>query len=111
MGINDTIRNFIERWKQRKQVVKDFESNEKMVNNFNQKKLSHNERVLNKLMEQNRQVEIKKHLDFELIRRRNEDKQHAKNLLTSDRKLWTDNSLMKTKNLFVNNKSILGGNN
>ena len=107
MTINDTLRNFIERYKSRKQNIKDFESNEKMVEGFHQRKLSHNERVLNKLMEQNRQEQIKKQLDFELIRRRNQDKQQARNMLGSNKKLWTDNSLMKTKNLFVNNKSIL----
>ena len=107
MGINDTIRSFIERYKERKQKVKDFESNEKMVDGFQQRKLSHNERVLNKLMEQNRQEQIKKQLEFEIVRRRNQDKQQARNMLGSNRKLWTDNSLMKTKNLFINNKSIL----
>lgn len=107
MGINDTLRNFIERYKERKQNIKNFESNEKMVDSFNQRKLSHNERVLNKLMEQNRQVEIKKQLDYELIRRRNQDKQSARNLLTSDRNLWSDNSLMKTKNIFIGQRSIL----
>lgn len=107
MSINDTLRNFVERYKTRKQATKDYESNEKMVESFQQRKLPHNERVLNKLLEQNRQEQIKKHLDFELTRRRNQDKQMARNMLSSDKKLWTDNSLMKTKNLFINNKSIL----
>lgn len=107
MTITETIGNFIERYKSRKQAAKDYERNENMVDSFNQKKLPHNERVLNKLLEQNRQEQIKKRLDFELTRRRNQDKQKARNMLGSNRKLWQDNSLMKTKNLFVNNKSIL----
>ena len=107
MAINDTLRNFIERYKERKKAVKYYQANEKMVDNFNQRKLSHNERVLNKLMEQNRQEQIKKQLEYELVRRRNQDKQSARNMLSSDKKLWKDNSLMKTKNLFINNKSIL----
>lgn len=107
MTINDTLRSFIERYKARKQATKDYESNEKMVETFNQRKLPHNERVLNKLLEQNRQERIKEQLEYELIRRRNQDKQSARNMLSSDNKLWKDNSLMKTKNLFINNKSIL----
>ena len=48
--INDTIKNFIERYKQIKETIKNYENNEKMVDMFNQRKLSHNERVLNKLL-------------------------------------------------------------
>ena len=107
MGINDTIRNFIERYKERKQNIKNFEDNEKMVHSFEQRKLSHNERVLNTLLEKNRQENIKKQLEYELKRRRNEDHQSARNMFGSNRNLWKDNSLMKTKNLFINNKSIL----
>ena len=107
MGINDTIRGFIERYKERKQAVKDYELNDKIQTNFEQRKLPHNERVLNKLLEQNRQEQIKKNLDFELVRRRNIDKQKAKQMLGSDNKLWRDNSLMKTKNIFIGQKSIL----
>jgi len=107
MGINDTIKNFIERYKSRKETVKNFEDNEKMVDKFNQRKLSHNERVLNVLQEQNRQEYIKKQLDFELTKRKNQDKQRAHNMLGSDNKLWKDNSLMKTKNVFIGQKSIL----
>jgi hypothetical protein len=107
MGINDTLRGFVERWKERKKSYKDYESNEKMVDSFNQKKLPHNERVLNKLLEQNRQENIKKQLDFELIKRRNKDKQKARSMLGSNHELWRDNSLMKTKNIFIGQKSIL----
>ena len=107
MGINDTLRGFIERWKQRKQATKDYESNEKMVESFNQRKLPHNERVLNKLLEQNRQEQIKKQLEFELIKRRNRDKQNARNMLGSSHGLWKDNSIMKTKNIFIGQRSIL----
>ena len=107
MTINETLKGFIERWKNRNQNIKDFEANERMVNNFNQKKLSHNERVLNKLMEQNRQEYIKKQLENELIRRKNQDKQQARNMFQTNNKLWRDNSLMKTKNVFIGQKSIL----
>lgn len=107
MGLNDTLRGFIERYKQRKQSAKEYESNEKMVHSFEQKKLSHNERVLNVLLEQNRQKRIKEQLEIELKNRRNDNHQSARNLLGGDKKLWKDNSLVKTKNLFKNNKSIL----
>lgn len=107
MTINETLKGFIDRWKSRKQSVKEFEDNEKMVHSFQQKKLSHNERVLNVLLEQNRQKQIKQQLEYEIIKRRNENHQSARNLLGADKKLWKDTSLMKTKNLFKNNKSIL----
>lgn len=107
MGINDTIRNFIERYKERKRAYKDYEENERMIESFHQKRLPHNERVLNKLMEMKRQENIKKSLDFELSRRRNEDRRKASKMLGGDNKLWKDTSIMHTKNLFQNNKSIL----
>lgn len=107
MTMQETLKGFIQRYKDRKQAVKDYEDNDRMVNNFNQKKLSHNERVLNKLMEQNRQKQISRQLEFELSRRKNEDKQQAKKLFGSHNKLWKDNSLMKTKNVFMNQKCIL----
>ena len=107
MEINDTIRNFIERYKQKKQNYKDYEQNEKMVESFHQKKLPHNERVLNKLLEMKRQDNIKKQLDFELNRRKNQDHQSARNLLGTSKKVLNNPSIMKTKNIFQNNKSIL----
>jgi hypothetical protein len=107
MTINETLKGFVERWKSRKRSVKEFEDNEKMVHSFQQKKLSHNERVLNVLLEQNRQQQIKQQLEYEIVKRRNENHQSARNLMGSTNNLWKDNSLMKTKNLFQNNKSIL----
>ena len=105
--IVDKIKSIVSRWKEKKQAEKDYIENERMVSKLDQRKLSHHERVLNTLLEQNRQEYIKKQLDFEIARRRNQDKQKARTMLGSSNKLWKDNSLMKTKNLFKGNKSIL----
>lgn len=107
MTIQETIKNLISKHREKNTLYKDYETRENVVNKFEQRKLSHNERVLNKLLEQNRQESIKKQLDYELKRRQNQDKQSARNMLSPNRKMWTDNSLMKTKNIFKNNKSIL----
>lgn len=107
MGAQELIKNFIERYKNRKLQEKELENQDRLIERIQQKKMSHEERILNKLLEENRQKRIKQRLNFELAKRRNEERKKARELLFCPNKLVNNNRIMKNKNIFKNQKSIL----
>jgi len=85
MGFNEVFRDFVDRWKQRKERERDIAEqlrlSDKISENIEQKKLSHQERVLNKLLEEDRQKQIRRQLDLVLKLKRLEDRIMAKKMM------------------------------
>ena len=97
------IRDFIERWKSKKEKFKEFEEEQKMIEKFQEKRKSANERELERFMKEEREDNIKKELE-EFRAKRQAQAQYG-------------NQILKAKNLFegggneiLNNPNIFSAN-
>ena len=79
------IGNILERARERKRMQQGYEDNDRIVSNFETKKLSHNERELIKVLEKERQKSIKEALILEEKKRILLEKENARNFMKFER--------------------------
>jgi hypothetical protein len=103
MGIVD---NFINNFKSRNEKWKEFQENDKLNNQLEERKLSHNERILRKLVEEQRQEEIKRQLKFLSWKQQRDEQRKAREFMKFNPKLWNDNSVLRQKNIFKHNNKL-----
>jgi len=101
MGI---VGDFLEKMKQRKNRLDEIESEERMQNIANQKKLSHNERELIKILEKDKQQAIREALILEEKKRRAEEKLKSRQMMQSDFCLFRNPSILKEKQNLLRGK-------
>lgn len=95
------IREIIENWKQKNMRFKEMEEEDRMVNKLQQRKLGHNERELNKFMEEERQKQITNDLKLAKLKRRWEDKQQEKNMMNFNSGLFNEDVIFTQENMFL----------
>ena len=91
MGLTDVFN----RWKHRNEVFKELQDDDRASEKVQERKLSANERELNKILKAKREDQIKTQLD----------KHHKQELHT----FW-HKDVISQKNIFANNKNIFVGN-
>ena len=97
MGVID---KFINNFKSRNQKFKEYEEDERINRQLSERKLSHNERILNKLMEEERQKQIRNQLDFMVKKRKMEEIDKERNFMKFNKNMFNNSSLLKAKNIF-----------
>ena len=78
------FRDFLAKVRERKQRLKDYEENDRIVNGVEIKKLSHNERELSKILEKERQQSIREALFWEEKRRQCDERIKARQMMTGN---------------------------
>ena len=96
------IKEWIENWKSRERGFKELQESDLMNRKLNERKLSHNERVLNKLMEEDRQEQIKHNLKLMNMKRRFEDKKRIRDSMSFNSNLFKDDVIFTQENMFKN---------
>lgn len=86
------IKNIIENSKNRNFKLKEAEENERIMRKVRERSMGHNERELNKMLEEERQKEIAHGLRFMNFKRKFEDKQKARRMMTFNADLWSPNN-------------------
>lgn len=82
--------------------MREFEENDRILNNVEQRKLSHYERELIKSMEAEKQKLLKETLHWENKKRMAEDKLNARNMMKFNPEFFTEDVVLKSKNIFLN---------
>jgi len=105
MSLMDAIRRMGERKKITKQRFKEVQEEDKIRNLIEQRKLSANERELEKYMKDQRELQIKCELD-KIHKKQNHENWKGNNPLKSQTSiLRNDRPILKEKNIFLDNKS------
>jgi len=86
MGI---IKDFIQRARERRLKESEFKDNDRIINSIEEKKKSHNERVLAELLEEERQEYIKEALKWEERKRKLLEKKKANDMMHFNRDLFS----------------------
>lgn len=105
MSFSDIIQKVGERGRNRKELIKDLDERMRIEDLVNERRLSSNERELNRFMKENREEQIKIALDRARKERDidikfNHNPLNVKNIMKSD---W---EVMKEKNMFSNKKNM-----
>ena len=107
MGLKDVIR----RMREGKEVYKEMEVQDRASEKLQERKLSSNERALNKIIKKQREEYIKKELD-NYYKKEDNDYWHKdvisqKNIFKGTHsQLKQPNVVLKQKNIFVNNRRL-----
>lgn len=97
MGVID---KFINNFKSRNAKFKEYQEDERIQRQLSERKLSHNERILNKLLEEERQKQIRNQLDFMVKKRKMEDLNKQRNFMKFNQEWFNNNSILNQKNVF-----------
>lgn len=98
MGI---IGDFMARNSARKQKMKEYEDNDRVVNAVETKKKSHAERELIKSLQEDKEKLMKEALYWENRKRQLEDKKKAYDMMHFNPEFFRHPSILKEKNLFL----------
>lgn len=104
-AIKKIIENSIAKTTMRKQ----YENEDKVVTGIQQRKLSHNERVYNQLMEEYRQEKIKEGIKMMEEKRKADERNKEKNFMKFNPELFREspeNSILKQPNIFCGGNRI-----
>jgi len=117
MGFKDIIKNFGNKNKERKEVLRQMDQQVRMQKIIEERQLSSNERELNRYANEDREAMIKEQLEF-ARRKRDEDIKfghnpiNAKNIMKAQWEIMKEKSqFSKKSDMFTNHKSILKSNN
>ena len=96
MGVID---KFINNFQSRNQKFKEYQEDDRIQSQLHERKLSHNERVLNKLLEEQRQKDIANQLRFMEKQRKVDELQKSRDFMKFNPNLWNDSSILKQKSI------------
>lgn len=99
MGV---VGDLIARANHRKQALKEYEEKDRIVETVSQRKMSHNERVLLKSLEEERQELIKEALYWDNRKRMALEKLKAHNMMKFNPEFFNNSSILNEKNRFLN---------
>jgi hypothetical protein len=95
------LSDFMERINRRKKAQKEYEDNQRVVNNAEQKKLSHTERELMKVLKEEKEQLMKETLYWENEKRKAKEKLKAREFMQFSPGLFQNDSMLKQKNDFL----------
>lgn len=95
------LKDFILRSKARKSRMSDYEDGERIAHTIDERKKSHNERVLAELLEEERQLNIKEALDWEKKKRAMQDKLKARQMMKFNPEFFNKDVVLNQKNIFL----------
>ena len=109
MTIKDMIDSIREKSREKKEVLRQMEIEDRARHLLEEKKMSANERELNRFMKENREEQIKTRLE-EMRRARKDDIELNHNPLDTPNVTKTGRELLKDKNLFAGKGNIFSAN-
>lgn len=95
------IQDMLRKRKERDMKLKAYEDDDFIVNNVGQRKLSHNERVLIKSLEEERQECIKETLLWDAKKRKAEDLLKTRNFMKFNPEHFNQDTILNQKNMFL----------
>jgi hypothetical protein len=95
------IQNFLARRKEKENKLKDWQENDDVYRVGTERKQSHNERELKKILEQERQEAIKEALHWEEKCRQLRERKKSRDMMKFNPQMWNDNSILKQNNQFL----------
>ena len=105
------IKNFFARRKEREDKLKEYDDNDKIIRIIDERKKSHNERELIKILNKEREEAIKEALIWEDKRRQADEKLKARNMMKFNPEFFNGDSILKQKKIFLGrDKFLYGGN-
>ena len=99
MGI---ISNFLARRKSNENRQKDYEDNDKIIGNIEEKKKSHAERELIKVLESEKQTAIKEALREEEKCRQLRERVKAREMMKFNPEFFNNDTILHQKSIFLN---------
>ena len=105
MSVMDIIKKISGNKSETKQKFKQMQEDDRLQTMLEQRKLSANERELEKYMKDQREIQIKNELD-KIHKKQNHENWKGDNILKSQTNiLKNDRPILKEKNIFLDNKS------
>jgi len=104
MSVIDIIRKWQESKKEKSEKFKEMQENDKLTRMLEERKLSSNERELNRYMKEQREKKIKETLD-EIHKKRNHESWKGSNIVGKATMLKDDRPILKEKNIFIDNRN------
>jgi len=99
MGI---IKDFLARKREKEERFKQFQEQDNIVNSVEERKTSHAERELKKILEKEKQDTIKLALYWESKKQQQEDLLRSRNAMKFNPEFFNNTSILKQKNNFLN---------
>ena len=91
----------VQRRKERDNKIKEWEDNDRIGNGIQERKKSHNERELEKILEREKQESIKEVLRIEEQRRQAKDRLDARNMMKFNGDMFRQKSILEERNVFL----------
>ena len=91
------IKEWIDNWKEKQRQFKSFDEFERHKEKIAERKLPHNERVLNTLLEEERQKQIKRDLKLLKLKRKFEEKKNMRDSMKFNSSLFKDNTFVQER--------------
>ncbi|UCD20937.1 MAG: hypothetical protein JSW08_00095 [archaeon] len=98
MGV---IRDILNRAKERRRKEREGEENERIFGNIQEKKLSHYEREMIKILQKEKEQNIREALYWEEKRRQAEEKWRARQMMKFNPEFFNDDIILTQKKLFL----------
>ena|SRR3990172_5724687 len=95
------IKEFFSKGSQRKDLLRQAEDQDRVTDSINERKKSHGERELIKVLEEEKQKNIKDALYWEGKKRQLQDKQKGREMMKFDNSLFNNDSILKQKQDFL----------
>lgn len=92
-----SLKNIFEKFRGKDQVYKDLEVQDKAMTKLNQRKMSHNEVLYNKIMAQKKEQQMKSFVE--------------KHIKQEDKNYWHDNTILNQNNFLNKQKNMFSGSN
>jgi len=109
MGFKDILNRMKEKREEKKSMIRRMEEQDRAETILSERKLSANERELNKIFKEQHEVEIKDELEFQR-KKRSEDISFNHNILDTPNIMHSDWCILKERNQFADNRNILANN-
>ena len=101
------IREFIEKARNKDRKWKEMQEDDRLVNRLEERKLPHNERVLNKLLEEEKQEAIKDAVTEITRVNKLKEKQRESDFMKFNPEWFSDdNCILKQENIFSRNNNL-----
>jgi hypothetical protein len=95
------IKDFIARKRERESRFSNAQEDDRIFRTINERKQSHEERVIIKGLEEDKQKALKETLHWENKKRQCEDRLHSRNMMKFNQGMFQNDSMLKEKDKFL----------
>lgn len=95
------IKDILQKSRERKDKLRSYQDEDRVVETIRQRKLSHDERVLIESLEEEKQKYIKEANYWEKKRRQYEERSKARSMMSFNPEFFQNDSILKEKNMFL----------